>query len=302
MTTKKALITGISALSAFVFFMAPGAHAATNVADIINSGDGLDFNSSASTNTNVDVNNTNVMDIMQHIDANVSTGGNDASRNIGDSTIMTGNATVGVGMQVAGNHNTTALTGLGSNADSNLVDVVSTGDDARVSTNTDRNTFVGVRNYNEASVHQMGDIHATTGGNDANRGVGGAGIMTGNADVAVGLSANTNHNATALNLGTMSSQNGAAVNAASLVNTGDDMSVYSDNETRTRVRMENDNRTSMMQHFYSRVDAGENDNNRGIGGSMIDTGMTRLNVGTTIQGNHNTTMFGSLLDALFGWF
>lgn len=307
MTIKKTLLTtGISVLSAFVLFAVPGVHAATNSADIINSGDGFDFSNSASTRTNVDVSNTNVSDVMQHINADVMTGGNSADRNIGDgggaAGIMTGNATLGVGLQVSGNSNGTAISGVTGNNDANLTDVVNTGDDADVNAMTDRSTFVRMNNYNDAMVHQMGDIHAATGNNAADRNVGGAGIVTGNTDVSVGLATNMNQNMTALNLGNMSSQNGGGLNAASIVNTGDDMRLDSDHETQTRVSSDSYNRMSTMQHVYTRLHAGNNDSNRGIGGSMIDTGMSRFNVGATVQGNNNMTMFGSLLDALMGWF
>ncbi len=307
MTTKKAILTtGISVLSAVVLFAAPGVHAATNSADIINSGDGFDFSNSAATRTNVDVSNTNVSDVMQHINADVMTGGNSADRNIGNgggsAGIMTGNATVGVGLQVSGNRNDTAIAGMGATGDTNFSDVVNTGDDANVNAMTDRSTFVRLNNSNDASVHQMGMIEAMTGNNDADRNVGGAGIVTGNADVTVGLATNTNQNMTALNLGNMSSQNGAGLNAASIVNTGDDTSVDSNNETQTRVSSDSYNRMSTYQSVYTRLHAGNNDSNRGIGGSMIDTGTSRFNVGAAVQGNHNMTMFGSLMDTLMGWF
>lgn len=307
MTIKKTLLTtGISVLASFVLFAVPGVHAATNSADIINSGDGFDFSNSASTRTTVDVSNTNVSDVMQHINADVMTGGNSANRNIGDggsaASIMTGNATLGVGLQVSGNSNATALSGVTGNNDANLTDVVNTGDNANVNAQTNRSTFVRMNNQNDAMVHQMGDIQAKTGDNAANRNIGGAGIVTGNTDVSVGLATNANQNMTALNLGNMSSQNGAGMNAASIVNTGDDMRVDSNHETQTRVSSNSYNRMSTMQHVYTHLSAGNNDSNRGIGGSMIDTGMSRFNVGATVQGNHNMTMFGSLMDALMGWF
>lgn len=305
MTTKKTILTtGVSILSAFVLFAAPAAHAATNQADIINSGDGFEFDHSASTSTDVQVDNTNVMDIMQHVNANVVTGDNSADRNIGGSGIQTGNATVGVGLQVAGNHNDTAIAGFNSGNDVNFLDVVNTGDDAGFDSRTNRNTNVDISNDNRATVHQMGDIRAVTGRNDADRNVGGSQIYTGAADVAVGMNTNTNHNMTAVGMGGLSSLNSAGngLNASSIVNTGDDLDGDSRTDSRTSVSSSSYNSMGSYQHISSDMRSGNNDSDRGVGHSMIDSGNSRFSIGSSVQGNHNMTMFGSLMDVLFGMF
>lgn len=308
MNTIKAIVTtGVSILTAFVLFAAPAAHA-VNQADIINSGDDFDFDHSASTRTDVQVDNTNISDVMQNINAHVETGGNSASRNIGSggnsAGILTGNASVGVGLHVTGNHNDTAIAGFNSGNDVNFLDVVNTGDDAELDSRTERSTNVYVNNDNHATVNQMGDIHAMTGNNDANRNVGGAGIVSGNAEVAVGLNTNTNHNMTAIGMGGLSSlnTNGSGLNASSIVNTGDDLEGDSRSETRTRVSSSSYNRLNSYQSVYSHAESGDNDSDRGVGGGLIDTGAARFVLGSTVQGNHNMTMFGSLMDALWNMF
>ncbi|CAN5171339.1 hypothetical protein BH09PAT1_BH09PAT1_1620 [soil metagenome] len=301
MTTKKAVLTtGVSMFAAIVLLATP-THAA-NQADLINSGDGFNFDHSTSTRTNVQVDNTNVSNVMQDINARVETGGNDASRNIGSGNILTGNATVGVGLQVAGNHNDTQIAGINGGTDVNFVDAVNTGDDASLNSRTDRSTDVNVSNDNSSSVSQMGDIRTMTGRNDAGRNVGSGWIDTGAADVAVGLNTNTNNNMTAIGMGGLSSQNGAGLNANSIVNTGDELSGNSDSATRTRVSSNSYNSMNSYQGVSSELMSGDNASDRGVGRSTITSGNSRYAIGSTVQGNHNMTTLGGLMNGLWSMF
>ncbi len=135
-----------------------------------------------------------------------NTGDNTADRNIGRGSdagiITTGDAQVNVLMAAFANSNFTSIM-LDDPAFSNS-DVVNTGDDVNVTTESTSNTDIDVDNDNQADVDQRVNAEANTGRNTANRNIslgGNAGVITtGNAEVNVEMLVNVNENVTKIEL------------------------------------------------------------------------------------------------------
>ncbi len=307
MLNKKALLTGFSLLAVMGLIGTPVALAATDATSIVNSGDDVDIDTTSSSSTNVNVNNTNIANVTQQVTSQVNTGNNSADQNIsldGQGTgIMTGNAMSQVGLNVDANHNMTAVAVGGSSGDTNMTDIVNTGDDADIDTTARSRTRVNVNNFNQAFVQQAATVQANSGNNDADQNIGdGPSIMTGNAGAAVGFNADVNHNDTAIALGSglSATQNGDG-NFTSIVNTGDDLDADTRVRTRTRITSNSTNIMSVLQSTLSQSNTGDNDADQNIGGTGLMTGAAGTQVGSTAGGNHNATFFGDIMDMLFFW-
>ena len=102
----------------------------------VNTGDDAVIDTEAEVETDVNVTNSNTATVTQSVVSNANTGNNTANGGIGGSSITTGQALVGAGVSANTNSNLTALEFGGSNLASNLTDIVNTGDDAQVETET----------------------------------------------------------------------------------------------------------------------------------------------------------------------
>lgn len=178
----------------------------SNKIDVVNTGDNLNVNANASTNDYVKVYNNNHAFVKQDIEADVNTGDNKANRNIGDTSITTGNASVKADLKINANSNLTAienidnssLSGLSSNQDEdNKVDVVNTGDNLKINANVSKNTYTKVKNNNSLFVIQKTDeeLYISSGWNKAKRNIGATSVNTGNSTVRIGsyIQGNQNH-------------------------------------------------------------------------------------------------------------
>lgn len=173
--------------------------------DVLNTGNGVDVNTSANSNSATVVNNNNEAYVDQSVNAVANTGDNTANGNISfggcAGCIKTGNATVNVNLVTNVNSNDTIVAGPlgGGNGAQTQSDstVVNTGDDVTVNTAANNNDTTVVNNTNELTLLQRVWSIVTTGLNRAagNIGSGLTGyIMTGSATSTVneGVSANTN--------------------------------------------------------------------------------------------------------------
>ncbi|QQS43607.1 hypothetical protein IPM65_05660 [Candidatus Roizmanbacteria bacterium] len=308
MLNKKMLLTGISMLAIMGLVATPAAFAASDTTNIVNSGDDAQVTTSSSTSTNVNVSNTNVAAITQQVQAHVNTGHNSADGNISlngaGTSIMTGSALSQIGLDVDANENQTAIAVSSGDGDSNLTDIVNTGDDADIDTSANSTTNVSVNSMNSAFVQQAANIHANTGHNDADDNIGsGPTLTTGNAAAAVGFDVDVNDNTTAIGLGggmsSLSSHEGG--NMTSIVNTGDDLDTDTNVHTSTSMSSSSSNLMTVLQSIMTHTNSGHNDADDNIGGTGMMTGGAGVQVGSAAEGNSNSSFIGNIMDMLFFW-
>lgn len=293
---NKIKLTGISLLAAFsLVFTAPLAMAQTNDTSLVNSGDDVDINTTSTSNSSTNVTNNNSATIDQTVHTDVNTGGNESSRNLGSSSITTGNALSTTTLGVDANHNMTGIVG-GSNSSSNLTDIINVGDNLDVNTNTNTNSAINVNNQNNASVDQFVWGHSNTGDNTSSRNFGGSTIGTGNATFGVGLDVDVNHNATVIGGG---SENNGLVNSTLLTNSGDNTNINTNSSSNTSLNVQNYNSLNAGQFVHSHANSGGNTSERNFGGASTTTGNAGGLIAFALDGNANRTGIG--LSSLSPW-
>ncbi len=282
----------ILALTAIFAVVPSSVLALTNNTSVVNSGDDAEIRSNAHQSTDINVNNNNSAFVEQMVISKSNTGGNSASGNIGgSSTINTGAAQVNTNMTTDVNRNVTAISGLNMN-NINTTDIVNTGDDVEVGSNTDTHTNIGVNNQNNATIFQscgnllMGGCEANTGNNYANENIGDASINTGAANV------NTNFNASANNNSTLIGGNNTNTGVMSdtvLTNTGDDVEISSSDMSDVNLNVNNTNDSFIEQMLIGESNSGHNRSNENIGNTHINTGMANLAATMQALSNENVT-------------
>lgn len=249
---------------------------------------------------NISTVNTNEKTVVQQNDAHVtndinaqaSTGNNDANDNTGGGvTVATGNAasTVDVSTRVNLNEvrninpsNTGSdplvITGNGSNSDNDISSVNS------------QSTSIYQQNY--ADIENDIDADANTGNNDANRNTGGdVAVITGHAAADVTVSNTANANVADLGNG-----NSASVVEPDMTISGNgsgsdnDISIVRD-QALTLVQQ---NDALIRNSISANPDTGNNDANDNTGGdSMVDTGMALATVMVDNMANFNFANVGN---------
>jgi len=259
--------------------------------DVVNTGNHVTVDNGSSSSTNVNVTNNNTANVSQSSDNHVNTGGNDANRNIGDTSVSTGNATVGNAFDTKVNSNSTNISNVG-NTSNNSTTLTNTGDHVLLFGNGGDTTNVRVTNNNNADISQHASNYVNTGGNDANRNIGDVNIDTGNASVANVFSAYANKNVTDI-----SGVGGHGHDSLDITNTGDHVTVgchdaaltllfLNDFEGNgcgdsTNINVRNHNDADISQDAYNKVNTGKNDANRNI---SLD-GDVSIMTGTASVGN-----------------
>ncbi len=189
-------------------------------ADISSGNIGNGADSSNSANTDVDnttlINNLNNANINNSINLDANTGGNTADKNMGDSSITTGNTTVDSNLVTIANTNAVGqgdtwwlvivnnngnYTGQIMGADPNSTIAGSglqfgvspngtvyalnsgNGADSTNEANTSSSTTTEINNTNNATINNNININANTGDNSADKNMGGANIQTGDINV-----------------------------------------------------------------------------------------------------------------------
>lgn len=280
------LATAASTAALVMGSFGPAALGATTIT--IN-GNGADSDNEVelSQNTTTYVEQSNVADIENNVNANASTGGNSASRNTGgDVTVDTGDATTNVAVSNTANQNVANVQGCCPQD----IDLTITGNGADSDNDIDiagkqgiSNT-VDVRQYNDADVENNVDANAKTGRNDADRNTGGAvTISTGNA--TTGVTVNNRLNSNWASVG----GNGAGGSLdIEISGNGAD----SDNEVEldldNSVWVVQDNKADVENNVDADASTGGNDADRNTGGDVsIDTGDAEVDVNVTNLANFN---------------
>jgi len=271
-----ALATGAVLCSGFV----PAAFAQ----EITVSGNGAysDNTAKVATQNNTDVSQSNTAKVTNTVDANASTGGNNASFNTGGSTtIYTGDAKTNVAISNNLNSNKALVTPSCSSC-SNATNVAIKDNGAYSDTTakvTDASN-VSVSQDNSAKVNNTVNTNATSGKNNAGFNTGGdTTIYTGNAATNVALQTNANKNQAFVGGGNGSSNdssvsisgNGAFSNNLAKLNNSADVSLYQDNYAK------------INNYVNALANTGKNDANFNTGGGTTIytgdayTGVTVLN-------------------------
>lgn len=299
MTAKKIINAALSSALALSTSLAVPAMALAQASDtsVVNSGDYADVITHTSKDTSVRVSNTNKADITQIVNSVSNTGGNRADGNIGGASISTGNAANAVNMQVQANHNTTGISGVGSNNGVNVLDVVNTGDKADVGSFHRSNSAVNVNNSNHANVNQVMNTTSNTGDNKADENIarhgGGVDISTGNAVTQGTFGVAVNKNNTGITMGTM---NGALGSDTVVTNTGDYADLTTRSSSDTRLDVYNHNTAFINQAMNTKSSTGHNKSTENIGGSDIWTGGASTVGNFNVMANSNSTGLGASLN------
>lgn len=167
--------------------MASAALADTTV-DVSGNGVNSTNNVTVNNTNNTTVNQTNNSTIVTDVDAESSTGGNNANYNTGgDVNITTGDANTKVKVSVGGSTNSAVLPDCICNTTNNSVNVTDNGVDSNNTVNLKNKNNLTVKQKNNTVVVTDVDAKSKTGKNSANynTGPGSTGISTGNATTKV---------------------------------------------------------------------------------------------------------------------
>lgn len=267
----------IAGILTFALVAQVGSVSAQSVGSLINSGDDVRLSQDTSHETRVNVSNSNTANINQEASAHINTGGNTADRNIGyggvSGGVVSGNAFFGSSFDASANSNATVVnvpSNHGSTAQA--TDVVNTGDDVSIRSNSRDTTRVNVDNRNDAWINQSAFFKANTGHNSADRNVGGGSVVSGNAGFGADFSADANHNATAVSVGGGESFLPWGGSSLGLVNTGDNVRARSNSSEKTVTSVNNWNSLWLSQSAREHVTTGKNSAARDIGGGYVRSG------------------------------
>lgn len=266
----------------------PALGTTTNGSEVVNTGDKNTVVNNTNTTTSVVVSNNNTMQVSQTSVSNANTGDNQAYRNIGSTTVDTGNATTNTAQGVTGNTNATQVSMPTTTGGTNLGSVLNTGDKNKVVNNVNTNTAVVVTNNNDAYVKQKSVSDSNTGDNKAYRNAGSTTVSTGDAENNTAQGVNVNHNATVVG-GAWVSPLSAGGNASEFVNTGDKNTVVNNVNNNTAVVVTNNNSLGAFQFALSNANTGDNKAYRNTGSTTVDTGDAKSNVSQGVWGNTNAT-------------
>ncbi len=203
-----------------------GAGGADANADVVNTGDDLNVDNEANSQSNTVVNNNNNARINQRVNAVADTGHNTANYNISfggnAGVITTGDAIVNVVLNADANNNDTQISepsaGMGGGSGAHT-DVINSGNNAQINNNSTTNNNTIVNNNNYLDLNQSANVVANTGNNTASDNIstgcgcsgryacispctaaGGiaGGIYTGDAFIQTFMSVVANHNNTTI--------------------------------------------------------------------------------------------------------
>lgn len=281
--------------AAFAIAAAPGMVAAqTNDTSVINTGDDTSVVSNNSQSSSTNVSNSNTATVSQSVNASADTGNNTASGNIGGGSVTTGPATVTSSMGVNANHNATLLSGNINPLTVNATDVLNTGDDASVFTNSSSNNSLNVSNSNSANVNQSVYAAANSGYNSADENIGGGTVHTNAATIGTNMGVALNHNTTGIGGG---AGQAGLLNDTSVTNTGDGASVYSNVNNTSSVNVANSNSAYVTQALFGNANSGYNSASENIGGGYVTSGPAIIGAMMGVDANHNATGIGSGMGA-----
>lgn len=169
-----------------------------NDTSLTNTGDFVNVDTDAESNSAVTVRNYNALWSSQDVFAKAISGRNSASENIGSAGINTGPAGVSTGLGVTANKNVTGVGGGygGPGYSLNTGEFINTGDFLFIETEVEDNSATSIWSKNKLFADQYAYEKSISGYNAADDNIGGSGIGTSVAGVntGFGLLANSNSN------------------------------------------------------------------------------------------------------------
>jgi len=227
------------------------------------------------TEQRTEVNQENVFNVSNNINASANTGSNRANRNTGgDANIDTGNATSLVSVTNAGNTNEAVVDCCASAGNTDVL-ISGNGDSTDNKVDLKNKNVINVNQENRSNIANTVNNNAVTGWNDANRNTGGSvTIATGKAMALTEILNGGNMNSAVVS----GNSNHGGVSARILGN-----GVKSDNEIKLglehRIDLSQENSARVRNHVDTDAVSGKNDANRNTGGDVnVDTGDAHVEV------------------------
>jgi hypothetical protein len=280
---QKKIITSVAA-GAILFNSLAGLAFADTTIEISGNGSYSDNDAKVKTTTTTTVVQNNDAKVSNDVDANASTGGNDANDNTGgDVIIKTGDADTNVDVSTTVNKNVADVNGCNCDND---VDVLISGNGYKSDNDVKLkvNNTVEVYQDNKAKVSNNIDADSKTGYNDANRNTGGdVVIWTGDATTTVDVSTMAN-----ANLAKIGGNGGGTDVDLRIVGNGS----YSDNDIKLNldqfILLAQNNKARIYNDIDANAKTGKNDANDNTGGDvLIDTGDADASVDVDNMVNFN---------------
>ena len=243
----------------------------------------------------ISVYQTNVADVSNDVDAQASTGYNDANQNTGGQVLVsTGDASTDVEVSTAANANWARVGGGSSDPSSLSARILGNGAYSDNDIDLDNIVTTALVQTNTADVRNDVDASAKTGYNDANQNTNGdVLILTGNADASVVVDNLVNFNWASIDCGCLTDL------SAKISGNG----VYAEDEIEAELQDDRQVFQTSVADLYNDVDAkaktGKNDADQntgkteGIDPVTIWTGDS--NSSTTVENTGNANTFGGFL-------
>lgn len=245
--------------------------------------------------TNTFVDQSNKGHVLNEINLNANTGGNEANKNTGEGHIQTGDVATGVGVANSLNTNVADIDGCGG-CDMDLYGSNNkTGADSDNDVKIDFDKVNRLEQNNTANIRNKINQQLNTGDNQANKNTGMGDISTGDVD-SVSLVENQANQ----NMADVDSGDGVAFLTATNDTTGAD----SDNDAKVDVDLNNwmvqNNRASILNDASVKANTGWNQASKNTGLGDVATGDVDTGIGFQTAANENYLAFDGCCDVELG--
>jgi hypothetical protein len=292
--TQKKLLSAI-ATGALLFNSVVPVFAETT--SLVISGNGADSDNTVSVEvvSSTTVTQANTADISNNVDANSSTGGNEANKNTGGTVkVDTGDASSAVSVENTANSNIAKVDGCcASSAD---VEISGNGADSDNEANLGLTTETKVFQNNVAEIKNRIDADSSSGGNEANKNTGGdVKVETGNATTGVLIMNKANSNIAEIGGG------GAGSVSLKILGNGADTDNNIGLTLARSLSLTQDNKADISNKVEADSKTGKNEAEENTGGNVkIDTGDASTGVAIDNIANFNYADLdcGCLMDVL----
>lgn len=176
----------------------------THSSSVVNTGDGLTFDTDVLHELTINANNTNSLSVNQNATASLNTGSNTSSDNIGGSGITTGNAVFTGSFDAPGNTGAVMVGGSFGNGMVSMDELVNTGDGLTFTSSSTSTSNVSAASVNVLSLYQYSNTSTNTGGNASLDNIGSGLVRTGGAGAGVTFDGTGNAGITTVGGGTTS--------------------------------------------------------------------------------------------------
>jgi hypothetical protein len=190
MLKRQVIYAALTGAASLAFSLTP-VMAATTSNDT--TGAESDNNATVSVNNDASILQQNTLTVKNNISVSSNTGGNTASKNTGDGTVSSGDASAGASVSNVGNTNALSVSG-GMGGDPTSASNSTTGAESHNDAKVDVNNNIDLTQKNDANVNNNVDIKAETGNNSADKNTGDGSVTSGDADVDVMVKNDLNKN------------------------------------------------------------------------------------------------------------